>query len=784
LYLFLFLFLFLFFICIYVHVSNLFCFILFFFVTYSGSSPYGSGANNDNWLFGWTTPTYAGQNSDAGFGYSAFDSFGNQICSTTGWGSDLYFGDYNVNSWQHICITMNVRGAVQGWVNSQRPSSYWGYNYNGVCNNYFANTTRSYCRIGQSSSDNNLKWPGSIAGLVYFEYELSAPEICLLASNVPQGITPYSNISSSNCIPSIPIPAILPDIRGIRSSASYTLDTSIASMDAGWLVSPNSPNTGYATLDGSTQFLNPFNSADNSPLVDPTQAVMPTLYGDIGYNFSISAFINIGKTNNFTAYNFYPILSCSSGTSSYNDSFSFSLTSSDGIGTVGLGAEFYDSYGIPICQSYGAGYQQSFYASFGDWIHVSMTMDSTGSVNFFYNGASAAIISGSTTGCNLNFAFTPRSFCSIGQESPFNTGHWSGSIAGLQYFSRQLSSDEIISLASNPPSSLYGIPFFTQGVPPTGVNNTVSSNIGLSTTVLGAGGVTVLPTVLAGEAIISSGPYGLTFDNSLVVTQATQSFTIQFGLPSQPTIGHPNPYWQISFPIRNDPLGIYIPAPDIFIEVLTPATIITTAAYVLDTSAIVTTGHAGFVHGIAPNTGMVSFDGNSQYLDPMNPLDNGPLANPTQATMPLTYGGDYYAYSVSSWIYFSPNNVITSNQYYPILSCGSSETSLENFWSFSLARAYDDNYYFGLAYEIYDSAGNAICTGSGGGVGVPFYRSLGSWQHVAFTLGSAGNAQVWLNGYNVYQSDGQYNNCNLNMARVPRPFCRIGQQADGGGNKW
>jgi hypothetical protein len=97
----------------------------------------------------------------------------------------------------------------------------------------------------------------------------------------------------------------------------------------------------------------------------------------------------------------------------------------------------------------------------------------------------------------------------------------------------------------------------------------------------------------------------------------------------------------ISFAVSGSSSQYYTAPAPIVIHLTNLQDLLNSASYILDTS--VPSAHAGWVQGAKSGTGMASFDGLTQYLDPMNPLDNGPTyVVSNQAVMPLTYGGTNY----------------------------------------------------------------------------------------------------------------------------------------------
>jgi hypothetical protein len=181
---------------------------------------------------------------------------------------------------------------------------------------------------------------------------------------------------------------------------------------------------------------------------------------------------------------------------------------------------------------------------------------------------------------------------------------------------------------------------------PVAIQGTFSSPISLTVFLKQAGcTIQITPFTTKPAVFTTINPPSLSFSSAGF---STQTFIIQFGLP-QPASSSEKSWdnWPLNFlvtgcgidqTIQQQLLG----TPFAFINTTSLPFILSSAAYTLDTSAAVSTNHAGWVAGAVAGTGVASFDGSTQYLDPMNPLDNGPNAPTGQVTMPLKYGGSQY----------------------------------------------------------------------------------------------------------------------------------------------
>jgi hypothetical protein len=227
-------------------------------------------------------------------------------------------------------------------------------------------------------------------------------------------------------------------------------------------------------------------------------------------------------------------------------------------------------------------------------------------------------------------------------------------------------------LAATPPMGLYGATKISVNGPLTATDGQYSI-IAVSVSLIGTSALNIIPTMLAGEALFPNIDIvnGLSFQclGQCGSWYYVNSFDITFGTPAPPDSFSVTPYWRVHFQTAGDGVNYYSAPDDFIIYQLTIDTLLASASYSLDTSQPVVTIDAGFTLGATPNTGYATLDGSAQFLNPLNPSDNGPLTPPSQAVMPTVYGGTGYAFSVCAWVKLDSWNTLSSGRVnYPIIS--------------------------------------------------------------------------------------------------------------------
>ena len=207
----------------------------------------------------------------------------------------------------------------------------------------------------------------------------------------------------------------------VKNSAVFTLITDRPSTNAGWIPSATA-GSGYAVIDGSgTQYLDLFNTFDTgSTQVMPREWPSQLLGWSFGFWFRWNGAAGTKSTRLFT---------CSSVLNSATEEVWFGFDSH--VTTFANNANLKLGYsGCSFTFPVGGSMVS------GVWFYVGFSMESTGLIRFFINGAQVS----THAGCTTLPKTIPRDFCSIGRNAatgqisdlPFNMASfmfWQRSLA-------------------------------------------------------------------------------------------------------------------------------------------------------------------------------------------------------------------------------------------------------------------------------------------------------------------------------------------------------------------